>query len=1509
MTRSIPDAWGLYRPEFEHDACGIGFVANIRGEKSHTIVEQAIEVLNRMEHRGACGCDPETGDGAGLLVQLSHRFFKRQGRLQGWQMPRRRRYGVGMVFLPQDPKQRAACEAAIEASVAEEGQKTVGWRDVPVDPSAIGTLARESMPVIRQIYIAMRRVVPSAMERKLFVIRKLAENRVRAQGADPDGRFHIASMSSETIVYKGLLLPAQLPAFYHDLREPDFVSAIAVVHSRFSTNTFPSWERAQPSRFIAHNGEINTLQGNRNSMRARAASLQSAKFGGPIERIFPIIDDQGSDSSQFDNMVELLHLGGRPLHHAMMMMIPEAWQSDPSLPAQRKEYYEYASSLMEPWDGPAAIVFTDGYLVGATLDRNGLRPARYIVTKDGLVILSSEVGVLDVPASDVVQKGRLQPGRMFLVDVAEQRIIDDASAKDEIAARWPYGRWLTTNVRTLDDLPPAPTPVAVRGETLTRLQRAFGYSEEDARLVLGPMAELGKEPIGSMGTDVPLACLSEHAPPLFDYFHQLFAQVTNPPIDPIRESLVMTLQTTLGPNGNTFEETPEHCHRLTLPSPILTRAQLARLQHGAIGALEATTLPLVYDGGTTLEDAVEALCAAAVEAVDEGFTILVLSDRGVDARFRPIPSLLATSAVHQHLVREGIRNQTGLVVDAGDARTVHHMACLFGYGAAAICPWLALESVDAMVESSQVPGTIDEARANYIQAIEKGVLKVMSKMGISTLQSYRGAQIFEAVGLDRPLINRRFTGTASRVAGVGLAELGREVNMRHARGFGAESTLTELPAGGVLQWRRRGELHKWNPATITHLQHATRLDAPTSYEAFAKACNEEDQALSTLRGQLELVPGDAIPLAEVEPASAIIKRFATGAMSFGSLSAEAHETLAVAMNRVGGKSNSGEGGEEARRYKPTKSGDLLNSRIHQVASGRFGVNTEFLVNADELQIKMAQGAKPGEGGQLPGYKVDPRIAKVRCSTPGVTLISPPPHHDIYSIEDLAQLIHDLKCVNHDARISVKLVSEVGIGTVAAGVAKAGAGHVVVAGNTGGTGASPLSSIFHAGLPWELGLAEAQQVLVQNNLRGRLKVQVDGGLRTGRDVIIGGLLGAEEFAFSTAPLITMGCILLRKCHLNTCSVGVATQDPELRKLFSGQPEHVIRYFTFVAEEVRKYMAELGFRTFDELVGRADRLRQRKGVSHWKAGRLDLSAIVALPDVPESHPRRQVDPQPAVLDGHLDTVIVQQVRETLEGGPRSALTMRIRNTDRTVGAHLSGEIARRHGPGGLPDGAITVGFRGAAGQSFGAWLMKGITFRLEGDANDGVGKGLSGGMIAIRHDALSSFRSDDQILLGNVALYGATSGTAYFAGRAGERFAVRNSGAHAVVEGVGDHGCEYMTGGIVVCLRSTGRNFAAGMSGGIAFVYDEDATFASRCNREMVDLESLLDESDLHLVYGMIAEHVRHTNSTVGQRILDNWELSVERFVKVMPREYRRVLQQQRAARRPNTPSATRMVQRG
>ena len=1502
---------GLYDPSTEHDACGVGFVAHVKGEKSRAIVEDALEVLRRLAHRAACGADPETGDGAGILLQIPHRFFKAEGLRLGFDMPRRRRYGLGQVFLPPDPLERAQCERILEEVVTAEGQRVLGWRDVPIDARHVGPTARAVMPVFRQLYVRMRRVPPSAYERTLYVIRKLAENRIRDRGADPGGYFHVASLSTETIVYKGLLLPAQLPKFYLDLGAEDMVSAIAVVHSRFSTNTFPTWDLAQPFRFIAHNGEINTLRGNVGWMSARRSQLRSAKFQGGIERLFPIIVPGKSDSAQFDNLLELLHLGGRSLPHATMMMIPEAWEKHPAMAEERKAFYRYASSLVEPWDGPAAIVFTDGYLVGATLDRNGLRPARWIQTVDDRVVLASETGVYDVTPDRIAAKGRLQPGRMFVVDTVEGRIVADDEIKRDVAGRFPYGKWLDKNVFDLHELEPAPPAPPVTGDELARQLRAFGFTDEDLGTLIEPMARDGKEPVGSMGTDTPLAVLSDQSPPLFQYFHQLFAQVTNPPIDPIREALVMTLETNIGPDGNTFDETPESCHQIRLPGPFLDNEQLARIAGTGEGAFETRRLSTLFPaaaGEDGLATALDRLCADAAAAIDDGCNVLILSDRGVDAKRVPIPSLLALAAVNQHLVDEGIRMQAGLLVETGEAREVHDFALLIGYGAAAVNPYLALDAVRALVERGQVPGPVADATARYLHAVEEGLLKIMSKMGISTVQSYRGAQIFEAVGLSAELIARGFGKTPSRIGGVGVRELAREALDRHDRGFGRQAVaiVDELPVGGLYQWRRRGERHKWNPATIAALQAAVAHDDRERFAEYERLCDDEDDGLVTLRGLFELAPpaeAAPIPLDEVEPATEIVRRFVTGAMSFGSISAEAHETLAIAMNRLGGKSNSGEGGEEPHRFEVDDSGDWRRSAIKQIASGRFGVTAHYLVNADDLQIKMAQGAKPGEGGQLPGHKIDDRIAKVRCSTPGVTLISPPPHHDIYSIEDLAQLIYDLQVVNPEARISVKLVSEVGVGTVAAGVAKARAGCIVIAGFEGGTGASPISSLRHAGLPWELGLAETQQVLVQNRLRDRVRLQVDGGLRTGRDVVVAALLGAEEFGMATASLVATGCVMLRKCHLNTCSVGIATQDPKLRALYRGKPEHVVAYFMMVAESVRALCARLGARTVDELIGRSELLRVRP-TSHWKARTLDLSPILHRPAAGAGGadtPRRFVALQPWPVTDHVDQQILQAAERaagpTLLNGKPVEVNLPIDNTRRTAGARLSGEIARRHGARGLPDGSIKVHFTGSAGQSFGAFLAAGVELYLAGDANDYVGKGLSGGRLAIRPPDGARFVPEDNVIIGNTALYGATAGELFARGLAGERFAVRNSGARAVVEGVGDHGCEYMTGGAVVVLGPTGRNFAAGMSGGTAFVFDKDKTFRDKVNMEMVELESLVDESDLFLVYGLIEDHVRLTGSAVGRRILDNWELMVPRFVKVMPVDYRRVLQARRAEARP------------
>jgi glutamate synthase (NADPH) large chain len=1442
----------------ERAACGVGFVANLRGERSRSIVEQGLEVLARLAHRAACGADPDTGDGAGIQLQVPTAFFSSLA--LGFELPIGR-FAVGNVFLPPDPTLRASCEALLEAAIVDEGQRVLGWRDVPVDLSQVGRVGTSSLPIFRQVFLRMRRVPPSAWERTLFVIRKLAENRIRERGADPAGYFHVASLSTETIVYKGLLLPDRLAKFFVDLQHPLVASAIAVVHSRFSTNTFPTWDLAQPFRYIAHNGEINTLRGNTNWMAARKSQLHSAKFSGGLDRLQPIIVPGKSDSAQFDNMVELLTLAGRTLPHAMMLTIPEAWENAGSeMDDERRSFYRYAASVVEPWDGPAAIVFSDGQIVGATLDRNGLRPARWTITTDDRVVLASEAGVLDIPPEQIVAKGRLQPGKMFVVDTAEGRIVDDAELKREVAGRFPYRKWLDKNLFELDDQPAVPAPAPIARDELLIQQLAFGYTDEDVDLVIAPMAETGKEPIGSMGTDTPLAVLSERAPMLSQYFHQLFAQVTNPPIDSIREAAVMSLETTMGPDGNTFDETPEQCHQLRLRGPIISNADLAKIRAVREGVFDPVTLSLLWPiayGRGWLGKAIDKLCAAASEAIDDGHNVLILSDRGVSATHAAIPALLALAAVQQHLVHEGIRMQAGLVVETAEAREVHDVALLVGYGAAAVNPYLALDTVAAR--------GLDETR--YIHALEDGLLKVMSKMGISTVQSYRGAQIFEAVGIDRELIDRHFAGTPSRIGGVGLDELGDEALARHARGF---EHRDRLPVGGNYRWRRTGELHKWNPPTIAALQDAVRRRDRERFDEFERLCDDEERAHVTLRGLLQIEPGDAVPLDEVEPASAIAQRFVTGAMSFGSISAEAHETLAIAMNRLGGKSNSGEGGEETHRFTLDPNGDSRRSAIKQIASGRFGVTPSYLVNADDLQIKIAQGAKPGEGGQLPGNKVDARIAAVRRAAPGVTLISPPPHHDIYSIEDLAQLIYDLQCVNPRARISVKLVSEAGIGAIAAGVAKARAACVVIAGYEGGTGAAPLSSLKHAGLPWELGLAEAQQVLVENRLRDRVRLQVDGGLRTSRDVVVAALLGAEEFGMATAALIATGCVMLRKCHSNMCSVGIATQDPALRARFTGTPEDVVAYFTFVAERVREHLARLGARSLDEIIGRVDRLSARK--RHRVKARLDLAAIIAPPVAPAHVPRRFARAQPWSLDAHVDRALLPLLDEL-----PARHEAPIANRDRAAGALISGEIARRHGDAGLPDGSLAVRFVGSAGQSFGAFLAPGVELELVGEANDYVGKGMAGGRIIVRPPPSARFAAEDNVIVGNVVLYGATGGELFVNGLAGERFAVRSSGARAVVEGVGDHGCEYMTGGAVVVLGPIGRNFAAGMSGGVAYVLDAPA---DRINLGMVELAAL-DDRDRELVRKLVAAHVLRTGSARGRHVLDHWDAALKRFVRVAP----------------------------
>jgi glutamate synthase (NADPH/NADH) large chain len=1493
----IPPAQGLYDPANEHDACGIGFVASISGAKSHDIISKGIQVLLNLAHRGACGCDPETGDGAGVLIQIPHAFFARECEKLGFKLPEPGAYGVGMTFLPVEKHPRLQCEGILERILREEGLTLLGWRDTPVYASAIGRVARASQPYIQQIFMRCPEGTDEdAFERKLYVVRKRAENEVRESGIEDAEMFYLPSLSCRTIVYKGLLLAPQIANFYRELSDPDVVSALCLVHQRFSTNTFPSWQRAHPYRYIAHNGEINTLRGNVNWMHARQSLLQSPLFGDDLKKLHPIIAPDGSDSANFDNAVELLLQAGRSLPHVMAMLIPEAWAGNPHMKPEKRAFYEYHACIMEPWDGPAAIAFTDGRVIGATLDRNGLRPGRYLVTHDGLVVMASEAGVLDVPAEQVKRKGRLQPGKMFLVDTVEGRIISDKEIKQTLASRQPYAEWLKENQITIDQIPEPARMHYPDAETLLRRQRAFGYSDEDLRMILSPMASKGEEPIGSMGTDTPLACLSNKPQSLFNYFKQLFAQVTNPPIDPIREEMVMSLISYIGSERNILEEVPESCHMLKLAHPLLTNRELEKLRRVSNRDLLATTLPALFrvsDGEAGLKRALDELCQRASFAVRAGYSLLILSDRGVDKDYAPIPCLLALAAVHNLLVREETRTQVALITESGEPREVMHFALLSGYGASAINPYLALESVENLAWRGELGDGITPELAvkHFLKAVKKGLLKTFSKMGISTLQSYQGAQVFEAIGLNKELVDAYFAGTTSRLEGIGLPVLAAEAQLKHEFAFRPLIDFeTELSVGGNYHQRVDGEYHLLNPQTISKLQHAVRQESYKTFQEYTELIDNQSANLCTLRGLMKFKKSnDPVPLEEVEPAKEIVKRFTTGAMSFGSISKEAHETLAIAMNRIGGKSNTGEGGEDEERFKPDANGDLRRSAVKQVASARFGVTANYLVNADELQIKMAQGAKPGEGGQLPGHKVDEVIARLRHSIPGVGLISPPPHHDIYSIEDLAQLIYDLKNVNPQARIAVKLVAEVGVGTVAAGVAKAHADVVLISGDTGGTGASPLSSIKHAGIPWELGLAETQQVLLLNDLRSRIRVQTDGKLQTGRDVVIAALLGAEEFGFATTPLIAMGCIMMRKCHLNTCSVGIATQDPVLRKQFQGQPEHVINFFFFIAEQVRQYMAELGFRTVDEMVGRVEMLDVNEAVDHWKGRGLDFSAIFYNPPVPSRVARRCIHAQAHGLEQALDHQLVEHSLDALLSLSPLEINLPVRNIHRSVGTMLSGEVARRYGSAGLPDDTIRIQLTGSAGQSFGAFLAKGITLRLEGEANDYVGKGLSGGKIVVYPPRESGFAAEENIIIGNVALYGATSGEAFFNGVAGERFAVRNSGSTAVVEGVGDHGCEYMTNGLVVVLGSCGRNFAAGMSGGIAYVFDERGDFTEeRCNLESVDLEPLLDLEDVHLVRGLVTRHFELTGSRRAKWILDNWQEAGTRFIKVFPHEFKRVL---------------------
>ena len=1547
-------AQGLYDPSNEHDACGVGFIAHIKGQKSHSIVEQGLQILKNLDHRGAVGADPLMGDGAGILIQIPDQYYREEMAKLGVTLPPPGEYGVGMVFLPKENASRIACEQEIERAVHAEGQVVLGWRDVPVNNEMpMSPTVREKEPMIRQIFIGRGQdiMVTDALERKLYVIRKSSGHAIQALNLLHGKEFFVPSMSARTVVYKGLLLADQVGVYFKDLQDPRCVSALALVHQRFSTNTFPEWPLAHPYRLLAHNGEINTVKGNFNWMRAREGVMKSAVLGDDLKKLFPLIYEGQSDTACFDNALELLVMAGYPIAQAMMMMIPEAWENHTLMDDNRRAFYEYHAAMMEPWDGPAAMAFTDGRHIGGTLDRNGLRPARYLVTDDDLVVMASESGVLPIPDSKIVKKWRLQPGKMFLIDLDAGRIIDDKELKDTYANAKPYKQWIDSVRIKLDDIA-VEAEQRIEKTSLLDRQQAFGYTQEDLKFLMAPMAVGGEEATGSMGNDSPLAVMSNKNKPLYNYFKQLFAQVTNPPIDPIREAMVMSLVSFIGPKPNLLDTNNINPPmRLEVAQPVLDYKDITRLRNisehtsGKFRSFEVDICYPVAWGMEGVEARLASLCAQAVDAVRSGHNILILSDRKADKDNVAIPALLATSAVHQHLVSKGLRTSTGLVVETGSARETHHFALLAGYGAEAVHPYLAMDTLVDMARG--LPGDLsaDKAIYNFQKAVGKGLLKVFSKMGISTYMSYCGAQIFEAIGLNKAMVEKYFRGTASNVEGIGVFEVAEEALRLHKLAFGNDPVLANaLDAGGEYAFRVRGEDHMWTPDAIAKLQHSTRSGNFSTYKEYAQIINDQSKRHMTLRGLFEfkIDPAKAIPIDEVEPAKEIVKRFATGAMSLGSISTEAHSTLAIAMNRIGGKSNTGEGGEDEARYRnelrgiPIKKGDTLasiigqdriekdielldgdslRSKIKQVASGRFGVTTEYLTSADQIQIKMAQGAKPGEGGQLPGHKVSEYIAKLRFSVPGVGLISPPPHHDIYSIEDLAQLIHDLKNVNPAADISVKLVSEVGVGTVAAGVAKAKADHVVIAGHDGGTGASPLSSIKHAGTPWELGLAETQQTLVLNGLRGRIRVQTDGQIKTGRDVVIGALLGADEFGFATAPLVVEGCIMMRKCHLNTCPVGVATQDPVLRAKFQGKPEHVVNYFFFVAEEARQIMAQLGIRTFDELIGRADLLDKSRAISHWKAKGLDFSKIFYIPETGDEA-RHHVATQDHGLDKALDHKLIAQAKPAIERGEKVSFISPIKNVNRTAGAMLSGEVAKKYGHEGLPDDTIHIQLQGTAGQSFGAFLAHGVTFDLVGEGNDYVGKGLSGGRIIVRPNTEFRGRAVDNIIIGNTVLYGAIAGEAFFNGVAGERFAVRNSGAVTVVEGTGDHGCEYMTGGTVVVLGNTGRNFAAGMSGGIAYVYDEEGSFASRCNMAMVALDPVLSaheqettvpksawhsltrggerQTDEAMLKSLIERHFKHTGSTRARTLLDDWSNARSKFIKVFPTEYKRALGEMFAA---------------
>ncbi len=1499
----IPAPQGLYDPAFEHDACGVAFVVDMHGRKSHDMVERGLRSLCNLDHRGATNAEDNVGDGAGILTQIPDRLFRDEC---DFELPAEGSYAVGIAFLPADPEAAADAATEIEKLATAEGLTVLGWRDVPVDNSMIGSQALEVEPLFRQLFLASDPAVSDQsisgieLDRKAFILRKRIEHEVSAPGLD--GPVYFPSLSSRTIVYKGMLTSSQLQEFFPDLLDERYETALSLVHSRFSTNTFPSWPLAHPYRMVAHNGEINTVQGNENWLRAREGNFESPLFGESLERAFPIMTAGASDTARFDECLELLHLGGRSLPHAVLMMIPEAWENHETMPDWKRAFYQYHASLMEPWDGPASIAFTDGTLIGAVLDRNGLRPSRYWVTEDGLVVMASEVGVLDIDQSKVVRKGRLQPGRMFLVDTAQGRIVEDEEIKHELAHEHAYDDWLHAGLVRLEDLPPR-FLLTPQHASVVKHQRVFGYTAEEMKILLGPMAQNGYEPIGSMGTDTPVAVLSNRSRLLFDYFQQLFAQVTNPPLDAIREEMVTSMASSIGAEGNLLDPQPASCRLVELPSPIITNEELAKLlyinEDGDMAQFQSFAIDGLYpvaEGGKGMRRAIADVCAKVSAAIADGTKIVVLSDRHSNAELAPIPSLLLTAAVHHHLIREKSRTKVGLVVECGDAREVHHMALLCGFGAGAINPYLAFETIDDLLETGFIKKiSARKAHRNYVKACTKGVLKIMSKMGISTIASYTGAQIFEAVGLSQELVDEYFTGTTSKLGGVGLDVLAEEVRRRHDFAYldrPAEVAHRDLWMGGEYQWRREGEYHLFNPETVYKLQHATRTGTYEIFKEYTSRVNEQSERLATLRGLFELRDGERtpIPIDEVEPVSEIVKRFSTGAMSYGSISEEAHTTLAIAMNRIGAKSNTGEGGEDTERFLPLPNGDSKRSSIKQVASGRFGVTANYLTNSDDIQIKMAQGAKPGEGGQLPGQKVWPWIAKTRYSTPGVGLISPPPHHDIYSIEDLKQLIHDLKNANPQARIHVKLVSEVGVGTVAAGVSKAKADVVLISGHDGGTGASPLNSLKHAGTPWELGLAETQQTLMINGLRDRIVVQTDGQLKTGRDVMIATLLGAEEYGFATAPLVVMGCIMMRVCHLDTCPVGVATQNPNLRARFAGQADHVVNFMHFIAEEVRELLAQLGFRTLEEAIGRVDLLDTRRAIEHWKADGLDLSKILHVPETPWEQDRFCSKVQDHGLDDALDNELIRLSQDAIERREPVAIELPIRNLNRTTGTMLGHEIAKRYGEDGLPDDTIQIRFTGSAGQSFGAFLPRGVTMRLYGDTNDYLGKGLSGGRLVVRppEDSHPALVAEENIIAGNVILYGATRGEVFIRGVVGERFCVRNSGATAVVEGVGDHGCEYMTGGHAVILGATGRNFGAGMSGGTAYVYDPDDLFHPNLNTEMVDIDPL-SEDDQEWLRDVVRRHHAETGSVVAQRILDRWHTNVRHFTKVMPKDYKRVLE--------------------